>query len=125
MVEEDVIYQTCPCCHHRFKLIEPGEVKRGLWTLTKSSSFYNRKHLKISTTHSLILHILASRNVPVKAEQLGYAISGIEVEHYTNLAWVHICILRKKLKELGIPDPIETLRARGYKWNSSDNKAGI
>jgi DNA-binding response OmpR family regulator len=118
--DEDIVYQTCPCCNHRFPYKDPKEITRGHWRLTKENSFYNNKHVKINKTHSHLLYLLAARNVPVKAEQIGWAIGGHDVSDYISLTQVYICRIRKFLIQNNIPLPFVNIHGRGYQWTTTN-----
>ena len=75
----------------------------------------NGKTVTLTLTESLILRLfLENQDRLLSAEQVGRHVWGEEFGVSNNLVCVHIANLRRKMSTLPWPQPIRTIRGRGY-----------
>jgi DNA-binding response OmpR family regulator len=79
------------------------------------SATLNGKTVTLTLTESLILRLfLENQNRLLSAAQVGRHVWGEEFGASNNLVCVHIANLRRKMTSLPWPQPIRTIRGRGY-----------
>ncbi len=81
----------------------------------------NGKTVTLTLTESLILRLfLENQNRLLSAAQVAMHVWGEEHEASNNLVCVHIANLRRKMATLPWPQPIRTIRGRGYMLSPPD-----
>lgn len=103
----------CPSCGYNYGRDEPIVV--GDWHIVPNETAYWRK-VPVTThpSHVNILHTIAKANGRlVRTDALLNRVSNSDDR---NLICVHVSKLRGILRKRNIPDPIETLHNRGYRW---------
>ena len=107
---------TCPSCG--FNLAKDEMVERDGWLLDpRGSAWLNGAEVPLSSGQAVILHTVGGESPRwVRTEALLNRASNSERE---NTVAVQMCIIRRRLRELGIAPPIESRHMRhggGYRW---------
>lgn len=68
------------------------------------------------TEFDLLVYLMARRGQALSRETIHRDVWGHDFERGTNLIDVYVNYVRRKLKEVGCPSPIETVRGVGYRY---------
>lgn len=103
----------CPCCGYNLEADAPIDIDR--WHIDpRGFAWHDGRVVVRRPSWVNILHTLATNgDRAVSHEVLQNRYSGSEKD---NTLTVAISQLRRDLKVLGVPDPIGTVRGRGYCW---------
>lgn len=104
----------CPSCG--FNLRNDEVVERDGFRLDpRGLAEFEGRYIDIPVGYALILHALASNEG--RAVSLSTLLSRVSDGDYPQFVAVLVCRMRRTLQEAGIPNPIQTVYGRGYRWH--------
>lgn len=117
-----MIASVCLCCGADIRLDEPIMIDDFSMFGDGYPLAYKGKPLRISPHESSVCWTLMKvYPMHIGRDALLNRIGSEEAE--ANVLQVYICRIRAKLRAQGIPDPIETIRYKGFRWRSAGEMA--
>ncbi|MBB5986012.1 winged helix-turn-helix domain-containing protein [Sphingobium lignivorans] len=106
----------CPNCG--FDITKDDLVERDGFKLHPREGLgsYLGRSIGLTGSELVLLHTIGQAKRTISREALHNRVS--DCETFPEIVGTFVCKIRSKLRTAGVPDPIETVRGKGYRWKS-------